>query len=59
MTILIYRLREINGEMKAAEIAQWKDGKIIHQNGKTTEISRHDVIHENNNGYYFTTEIDD
>lgn len=60
MTIIIYKREEVNGKMVATEFGRWKDGKMTNiYNDRIIEISRDEVIHRNNNGYYGTTEIDD
>ena len=56
MTIIIYRLKNINGEIKAIEWERWKDGKFLGRL-KGNEMVKDQVINKWNRGHWRTSEI--
>lgn len=56
MTILIYHLETVNGNLKAIEYGRFDNGKIT---GKIEEdsMTQEQVIKEFNRGYWRTSEI--
>ena len=56
MTILIYHLETVNGDLKMVEYGRFNNGKItgkIEENNMTQE----QVIKEFNSGYWRTSEV--
>jgi len=58
MTIIIYRLKNINGEIKAVEWDRWKNGNFLGRLKNLSNMSKDQVINQWNRGYYRTSELD-
>jgi len=57
MTIIVYRLKNMNGEIRAIEWDRWENGRFSGRLRGSLEMTRDQVIDRWNRGHWRTSEI--